>query len=79
MMIKIRGIVLFFTVALFIGLSTAGQANAFILTFDLDMEYSGGTAPSGPAPWTSTLVPDPVSSILFIAGALTLGFRRFCK
>jgi len=38
-------------VALIIALTT-GQADALILELGLDMEYSGGTAPSGPnTPW----------------------------
>lgn len=41
---------LFISVVLIIAV-TAGQANALVLDFGLDMEFSGGTAPSGSTPW----------------------------
>jgi hypothetical protein len=38
----------------------------------------GGTPPTTSA-WAAGVVPEPVSSTLFIVGAATLGFRRFRK
>jgi hypothetical protein len=36
----------------------ASPASAATMTFDLDFEFSGGTAPSGPAPWVSATFDD---------------------
>ncbi len=57
MVTKISKIVLLLPLAVIIALSIVCSANAGTLTFGLDMEYSGGVAPNGTAPWiTATFI-----------------------
>lgn len=45
----------------------------------VDAEYSEGSWNSDTASTTFTVTPEPISSILFLTGGATLGFRRFWK
>jgi len=48
---------LLLTLSIVFLISMTGQAQALILNNELNIEYSGGTAPSGPTPWiTATFI-----------------------
>jgi hypothetical protein len=51
-----------------LGLGVGGSMHAGELTGDISMNFNG-----------ASVVPEPVSSTLFIVGGATLGFRRFRK
>lgn len=57
------------------GLSLAGEAQA--VTFNLDHEFSGGTNPSGKAPWLRATFTDTAGGVLLTMDNLLQGSTEF--
>lgn len=47
-----------YTLALFLLLFASAAANATVISYDLDMEFSGATAPAGSGPWLTATFDD---------------------
>ena len=57
--------------------ATINQPGVSVIDRGDALAWEGGRVANNPGTWT--IVPEPISSTLFIVGSATLGFRRFWK